>query len=180
MAVDMKETITRAALTLLMDRHIKKLTVKDIVEQCHITRQAFYYHFEDIPALFHWMLEKKTDQILQQTLAQDSDEDGLHCLFEIALDLMPYIKRSMDSNYRAETETLLRQYMQRFFVAVVEKRNYYPQCSLAEIKWIVRYHSLAILGLLQEWTEQDTKQLDMIVHTVYRLMTEGIPPQGPK
>lgn len=41
----MKELIAEAARTLLMDRHVKKLTVKDIVEQCHITRQAFYYHY---------------------------------------------------------------------------------------------------------------------------------------
>lgn len=41
--VDMKELIAEAARTLLTDHHVKKLTVKDIVEQCHITRQAFYY-----------------------------------------------------------------------------------------------------------------------------------------
>ena len=39
---DMKKNIAEAVLTLLMERHVKKLTVKDIVEQCHITRQAFY------------------------------------------------------------------------------------------------------------------------------------------
>lgn len=52
MPAEMKALIAEAVLTLLMERKIKKLTVKDIVEQCHITRQAFYYHFEDIPDLF--------------------------------------------------------------------------------------------------------------------------------
>lgn len=180
MAADMKEMIAQAALTLMMDHHIKKLTVKDIVEQCHITRQAFYYHFEDIPALFHWMLEKNTDQLLEQAVSKPNAEDGLRCFFVMAIDFIPYIRRGMDSNYHLELEKLLRQYMQRFFVAVAEKQNYYPQCSIAEIKLIARYHSLAILGLLQEWTEQDTKQLDLIVHTVCRLMMEGISPQGSK
>lgn len=44
MAVDMKETIAEAARKLLMEKKVKKLTVKDIVETCEITRQAFYYH----------------------------------------------------------------------------------------------------------------------------------------
>ena len=35
-----------------MEKNKKKLTVKDIVDECQITRQAFYYHFEDIPELF--------------------------------------------------------------------------------------------------------------------------------
>ena len=52
MPTDMKETIAEAAKRLLMEKHVKKLTVKDIVEECQITRQAFYYHFEDIPDLF--------------------------------------------------------------------------------------------------------------------------------
>ena len=58
MPTDMKETIADAAKRLLMEKHVKKLTVKDIVEECQITRQAFYYHFEDIPDLFRWILEE--------------------------------------------------------------------------------------------------------------------------
>ena len=54
MAIDMKRVIAEAAMTLLVDKKVKKLTVKDIVEECHITRQSFYYHFEDIPNLLQW------------------------------------------------------------------------------------------------------------------------------
>ena len=50
MPADMKRQIAEATRTLLMDRYVKKLTVKDIVEECHITRQAFYYHFEGYPS----------------------------------------------------------------------------------------------------------------------------------
>ena len=42
MPTDMKRTIAEATQTLLVERHVKRLTVKDIVEECHITRQAFY------------------------------------------------------------------------------------------------------------------------------------------
>ena len=45
MPADMKNIIATATRTLLLERHAKKLTVKDIVEPCTIARQAFYYHF---------------------------------------------------------------------------------------------------------------------------------------
>ena len=61
MAIDMKKTIAEAASNLLFEKKVKKLTVKDIVEECHITRQAFYYHFEDIPDLIHWVLYQETE-----------------------------------------------------------------------------------------------------------------------
>ena len=50
MPLDMKDNIAEAARRLLMENNVKKLTVKDIVEECQITRQTFYYHFRDIPA----------------------------------------------------------------------------------------------------------------------------------
>ena len=176
MPVEMKEMIAEAARTLLMDRHVKKLTVKDIVQQCHITRQAFYYHFGDIPELFRWMIEKETDQMLQKVLAQGSAEDGLRCFFVMTTRLLPYVKVGMDSNYRTELDKLLREYLRQFFVRAAEVKHLYAGCSPAEIKLILRYHSHAVLGLLDEWTEADTAHLDEIAHTVYCLMTEGIPP----
>lgn len=40
MPMDMKEIIAEAAKRLLMEQNAKKLTVKDIVEECQITRNA--------------------------------------------------------------------------------------------------------------------------------------------
>ena len=64
MAPDMKKTIAEAARKLLIDKNVKKLTVKDIVAECQITRQTFYYHFEDIPALIQWVIKQSIPQLL--------------------------------------------------------------------------------------------------------------------
>lgn len=177
---DMKETIAKAAMTLLSQNHVKKLTVKDIVEQCHITRQSFYYHFEDIPDLFRWMLEKRSAQVLEESMSREDTQEGLRCFLVMAVHISPYIKQGIGTGYQAELEGLLRRYIQQFFLMAAERKNLYAQCSISEVKIISRYHSLAILGLLQEWSEQDTDNLDQIVDVVYRLMTKGIPPQGQK
>lgn len=80
MAADMKESIAEAARKLLFEKNKKKLTVKDIVAECRITRQTFYYHFEDISALLRWTLERDLNQLLQETRAQEDSEKGLfHC-----------------------------------------------------------------------------------------------------
>lgn len=172
MPADMKETIARAALALLFECHVKKLTVKDIVEQCHITRQAFYYHFEDIPELFRWMMEQLTQLLIEEALSKGNAEEGLRCFFVMAAQMDPYVKRGMDSNYRTELEQLLREFIGRFFAALAESQDYYRQCTAAEAKFLCRYHTLAVLGLLQEWTDRDTERLDEIVSMVCRLMKE--------
>lgn len=177
MPVDMKERIALATRTLLIDRHLKKLTVKDIVEECHITRQAFYYHFADIPELLRWMMDGFAEQTLRAVLAQDNAEEGLRCFFVMAIGLIPYVEKGKNSNYSAELEQLLNQYTQKFFSLAADLNHFYLNCTRAETKIILRYHCRAVQGLLQEWTPEDTENLDQIVHTVYRLVMEGIPAQ---
>lgn len=176
MAVDMKQTIAQAAKDLLMDKSVKRLTVKDIVEHCHITRQAFYYHFEDIPALFRWMLESNIQHSLLEAQSASSGEERLRSLFVMVINSMPYVKKSMESNYREEAERIISQYFQRLFQQVCDEDGLYQNCTRFQVRLILRYHCQALLGLFRSWTEEDTKNLDQIVHTVFRLMTEGIPP----
>ena len=46
-----KLAIQQSFLRLLSQRPITKITVKDIVEDCGINRNSFYYHFQDLPQL---------------------------------------------------------------------------------------------------------------------------------
>lgn len=176
MAVDMKESIAEAARKLLFEKNKKKLTVKDIVAECRITRQTFYYHFEDISALLRWTLERDLNQLLQETRAQEDSEKGLFHCFLVAINVMPYVKKGMQTNYREELEQLLTQYVYRLFDQIVEDENLYQNCSRSELNLILRYHSQAILGILRNWTEEDSKNLEQIVHQIYLLMSGQISP----
>ncbi|MGN0968836.1 MAG: TetR/AcrR family transcriptional regulator [Oscillospiraceae bacterium] len=176
MAVDMKETIAEAARRLIQEKKVKKLTVKDIVEECNITRQAFYYHFADIPELFQWVLERGTEQLLRDSRARQDPEEGLRYFFLLGINSAPYLKKSMQSNYGVELERLLTQHIYQLFEQIAKDNGLYRNCSPVELNIITRYHGQAIIGLLREWTEEDTKNLDQIVHTVYLLMTGGLSP----
>ena len=55
-----KEAIAQAFEGLLEKRSIDKITVKDIVAECGVNRQTFYYHFRDIYDLMEWTLAKRT------------------------------------------------------------------------------------------------------------------------
>ena len=46
-----RRAIKESFLKLLNQRPLNQITVKDIVEDCGINRNSFYYHFSDLPAL---------------------------------------------------------------------------------------------------------------------------------
>ena len=174
--VDMKEIIAQAVKNLLVEKGVRKLTVKDIVEECRITRQTFYYHFEDIPDLFRWMFERGTAMLMLEAKSLKNGEERLRCLFVMAINTLPYVKKGIKSNYGEELEQFMTQYIQLLFEKVCDEEGLYQNYGRFEVNLILRYHSQAVLGLLRNWTDTDTKNLDQIVNVVYRLMTEGISP----
>ena len=132
MPTDMKETIAEAAKRLLMEKHVKKLTVKDIVEECQITRQAFYYHFEDIPDLFRWVLEKISRQFIRKVQESRDDEEMLKYFFLMSINAAPYVRKGLQGSYREELEQLLRQNIRRLFERTIEEKQLYQQYSFVE------------------------------------------------
>lgn len=170
MAIDMKKTIAEAASSLLFEKRVKKLTVKDIVEECHITRQAFYYHFEDIPDLIHWVLYQEVDVILEECMAEQDIERGIRHFFSLAAQLRPYAIRGIQSSYGDEIGRLLEQFFYDLFQKVVDLQNWYEGYSEKDRQFILHYHCQAVMGLLREWTKQDTENINYIVHQIYLLL----------
>ena len=126
MAVDMKEMIAQAAGRLILEKKVKTLTVKDIVEECSITRQTFYYHFEDIPDLFRWILKRGSERLLQECMEQEGAEEKLRYLFLMLLNAKPFVRQGMTSNYRDEMEQIIRETFYAFFVYRILKGEMAP------------------------------------------------------
>ena len=170
MAEDMRETIANAAKTLLFDKKVRKLTVKDIVEECHITRQTFYYHFEDIPDLMAWSLRRNFDRVIAQCQTQKNGEEALRYLLSAAVNARPMLQKGMQSNYGDELERQLEGLLMDFLSHVAASRGLYARVSAREAELLLRYHCGGVMFLLRDWKEQDTAELDAIAHRLYQMM----------
>ncbi len=170
MAEDMRETIANAAKTLLFDKKVRKLTVKDIVEECHITRQTFYYHFEDIPDLMAWSLRRNFDRVIAQCQTQKNGEEALRYLLSAAVNARLMLKKGMQSNYGEELERQLEGLLMDFLSHVAASRGLYARVSAREAELLLRYHCGGVMFLLRDWKEQDTAELDAIAHRLYQMM----------
>ena len=173
MPADMKETIAESAKKLIVEKRVKKLTVKDVVEECQITRQTFYYHFDDIPDLFRWMLKREEARLYQTTEALHDGEAVLKYFFQLAISAGPDVRRGMQTNYREEFQKLLYEYCYHFLESGVEQSGKYAGCSHADKDLVLRYHTHAMLGILQDWKDADTAHLDETIHKLYCLMTKA-------
>lgn len=61
-----KRMFANSLIKLLKMKSLEKITVKEIVADCGVNHKTFYYHFQDIYDLIHWMLEKETVAVIAQ------------------------------------------------------------------------------------------------------------------
>ena len=80
-----KKAIQESFLKLLNERPLSKITVKDIVADCGINRNTFYYYFEDIPKLIENMVEEDAARIIQTYPTVEKFEDCLEAVIDLAL-----------------------------------------------------------------------------------------------
>ena len=62
-------------IRLLEERPVKKISVKDIVEDCGINRNTFYYHFADIPSLAEEVVRGEMDSVVSTVVKLESLEE---------------------------------------------------------------------------------------------------------
>ena len=70
-----KKAIKETFVSLLDERPLNRITVKDIVETCGINRNSFYYHFEDLPALLEEIIAERVQELIEGHPTVDSLED---------------------------------------------------------------------------------------------------------
>lgn len=58
-----RRSIMNSFIRLLEEKPVNKISVKDIVEDCGINRNTFYYHFSDIPELVEEIVKSEADAI---------------------------------------------------------------------------------------------------------------------
>ncbi|MBR2100077.1 MAG: TetR family transcriptional regulator [Eubacterium sp.] len=74
MSKNTKEALISAFLELIKEEEFDKITVTDLVEKCSISRQTFYYHFEDIHKMLSWAFEAQTKKICDVQSAENWEE----------------------------------------------------------------------------------------------------------
>ena len=73
----MKAVIAEAFLKLSRQKSVDKITVKDLVEACGISRQTFYYHFQDILEVIQWSAQQFFQEVLKRSLEAKTPEAAM-------------------------------------------------------------------------------------------------------
>lgn len=106
-SLNTKKLIANSLKKAMKVKPLSKITVSELIRDCGINRNTFYYHFDDIYDLLHWMFENDIiDKVKNFDLISDSEE---------ALSfIMDYIEKN-DVILNCAYDSIGRDEMKRFF-----------------------------------------------------------------
>ena len=64
MPLSTKRALSQPLKRLLSTRTLDKITVKDIVEDCGVNRQTFYYYFRDLYDPLEWNFQDAAENLI--------------------------------------------------------------------------------------------------------------------
>ena len=171
MAVDMKEIIAEAAGRLIRERKVKKLTVKDIVEECNITRQTFYYHFQDLIDVIDWSLRQAMEELVEKSIRIDSREQVIELFLSETVKARGLLRKLLASQLREQTERLIVESVRSYFREMVERRELLQDVSRSDAQVALDFYTFATVGMVLEYCSRPNLDVKRLAGQITRLMS---------
>ena len=144
-----RRAIKESFLKLLNQRPLNQITVKDIVEDCGINRNSFYYHFSDLPALVEEIMAEQVSAMVENHPTVDSVQEGADAIVEFVM----HNKRAIYHIYNSVSRDVFERHLMEVcrYVVTTYLDGMLEEVEEADRDAILRFHRCACFGSGIDW-----------------------------
>lgn len=168
-----KEVFAESLKKMLEKKSMNHITVKDIVEDCGVSRQAFYYHFNDIYQLIEWIFQEEA----KEALANNRDIDTWQQGYCHVLERMQYNKSLVTNVYRSISREYLETFMYNvlydIIYPVVEEQSEGLIVDDKNKKFISHFYSLAVVATGLDWVSKGMREPPVEISEQVAVLVKG-------
>ena len=158
MAQTTKRALATSLKKLLNQKPMDSITVKDLVEDCEVNRQTFYYHFQDIYDLLQWVFEQEAEALLAGKKDTDTWQEGFLETFRYVQRNRAMILHVYHSNGRPHLDACLDALVHQLLFHVVEENGALLRVSAEDKAFLADFYKFAFVGLMRDWIARELKE----------------------
>ncbi len=153
-----KRALAASLKHLLLQKPLTKITIRDIAEDCGVSRMTFYYHFKDIYDLAEWTCAEDAARALEGKKTYDTWQEGFFNIFHAVQANRPFIMNVYRSVSRERIEQYLNPLIQRLLLEVVAEKSAELEVSEADQQFIASFYEYAFVGVMLKWIGSGMKE----------------------
>ena len=159
----MSKNLTRTAIKasfmkLLNERPLDKISIKDIVEDCGVNRNTFYYHFQDIYALVQEIFEEETRRVLSENPIQDQWQEAFIEATRFAMENRRAVYHIYNSISREQLERYLFQVSEGLMGRFIQAQAEGLDVSEEDLHYTTVFYKHAVSGTILEWLQNNMEE----------------------
>ena len=159
-----KREIKNSFIKLLTERPISQITVKDIVEDCGVNRNSFYYHFQDIPSLLEEIIVEMTAKVIETLTEESTFEEKVTAALEEIDSNKRMIYHIYGSSNREFYEKQLMKICDYVTRTYIRSRDYSEKVASKDLEFVISYLKCELFGQLIDWLNHDMSY-DLVEHS---------------
>ena len=149
-----QKAIQASFIKLLDSKPIDRITIKDITDDCGISRNTFYYHYADLPALVEEMLMDSAEELIKAYPSIESLEECVNVGAQFVLQNKRAANHIYNSSHRYIYERCLmkvcRAVVAEYFEIAVPKGSF----SAEERELLIEYYKCVSFGIIADWCDK--------------------------
>ena len=149
-----KQALEASLKRMMLKKPLDKITIRDITEDCGISRMAFYYHFKDIYDLVEWACIEDASKALQGKKTYDTWQEGLAQIFEAVLENKPLVLNAFRCISRDQMERFLFHLTYGLIRGVVDEKSQGVDISEEDKAFIAEFYKYSFVGVMLDWIRQ--------------------------
>lgn len=151
MSLTTKRALAASLKNMLSKRTLDKITVKDIVDDCNLNRQTFYYHFHDTYDLLEWLYVDETKDIIDKLHEKKYSFLLVYILENKNIILNTY--HSLDQDY---AENKIKECVKPIIMEIIKSAS--ESISEEDLNFVSDLYSYSLIGLLIDWLHSDLSE----------------------
>lgn len=151
-----KELIKREFLALLEEKSFHSITIAMLAERCEISRNTFYYHYDDVYSLVKEIFADELVKVNGESDATLSWEEMLLSGASFLVKNKRAAQNLFQSIDKKETDAYLfelcESVMRRYVEAVCAEKGIRAQ--EADKRLVIDFYRAALVGLMDKWVQE--------------------------
>lgn len=168
-----KSAIKNALLTLLKEKNISEISIKELAETADINRKTFYNHYTDLDDVLHELENEYVNRIfslLENGRLSEYKKEPYLFFEKLSLSIssnIDFYRLLFVSERNTEIEKKSKKLLKSLLEAIIPKPM---NTDSAKYNFFINFITAGIVSAYIEWLKDDNTDINALTHRIYDII----------